>query len=251
MRDAGPLFMWSAPRALSTAFCRMMIERGDFTVFHEPFSALVVQGYVMIEDRKVSATDDLVDELIALARRKPVFVKETTEYRYDAVDHPRLPATGTHTFLIRSLGDAIASHYAMNPAVKCDEIGYQYLQEIFERMGRVEGRPPVVVEAEQLLSDPYETVRRYCDAVGITFLPSALSWQRGDRPEWARTSRWQRAVASSTGFERQDNRYPVTVDNNAVLAGFYAQQLPFYERLRSHSFTRPDSLTRPDSGAPR
>ena len=241
MPDTGPLFLWSSPRSLSSAFCRMMIERGDFTVFHEPFSSLVVLGYVMIDDRKISTTDDLAAELVALSRRKPVFVKETTEYRYDAVDHPTLLATGTHTFLIRSLGDAIASHYAMNPEVRCEEIGMRHLHEIFERVGQARGRPPVVVEAEDLIRDPHETVRRYCDVVGIPFLPSALTWQPGDRPEWSRTSRWQQAVARTTGFGRPDSRHLVTVDNNTMLAGFYAEELPFYERLRSHSFTRPES----------
>ena len=37
--------LWSAPRARSTAFFRMMIERGDFTGVHEPFSYLAEFGY--------------------------------------------------------------------------------------------------------------------------------------------------------------------------------------------------------------
>ncbi|MFB4300563.1 sulfotransferase family protein [Actinomadura sp. NTSP31] len=248
MSDTGPLFLWSAPRSLSSAFCRMMIERGDFTVFHEPFSSLVVLGYVMIDGRKVSTTDDLAAELEALSRRGPVFVKETTEYRYDAVDHPTLLATGTHTFLIRSLGDSIASHYAMNPEVRCEEIGMRHLFEIFERVEQARGRPPVLIEAEDLVRDPGEAVRRYCKATGIPFLPEALTWQPGDREEWSRTRRWQQAVARTSGFERQESRHAVTVDNNAMLAGFYAEELPYYERLRSHSITR---VARPESGVAR
>jgi len=30
--------LWSIPRSLSTAFERLMMQRGDFKVFHEPFS---------------------------------------------------------------------------------------------------------------------------------------------------------------------------------------------------------------------
>ena len=37
--------LWSAPRSRSTAFFRMMIERGDFTGVHEPFSYLAEFGY--------------------------------------------------------------------------------------------------------------------------------------------------------------------------------------------------------------
>lgn len=39
------LMLWSAPRSRSTAFFRMMAERGDFTVVHEPFSYLAEFGY--------------------------------------------------------------------------------------------------------------------------------------------------------------------------------------------------------------
>jgi len=42
------LMLWSAPRSRSTAFYRMMIERGDFTGVHEPFSHVAVFGNVEI-----------------------------------------------------------------------------------------------------------------------------------------------------------------------------------------------------------
>ena len=34
--------LWSVPRSISTGFERMMIERGDFKVIHEPFSLLLL-----------------------------------------------------------------------------------------------------------------------------------------------------------------------------------------------------------------
>jgi hypothetical protein len=39
------LMLWRVPRSRSTAFFRMMAERGDFTVVHEPFSYLVMHGH--------------------------------------------------------------------------------------------------------------------------------------------------------------------------------------------------------------
>jgi len=39
------LMLWSVPRSRSTAFFRMMAERGDFSVVHEPFSYLVMDGH--------------------------------------------------------------------------------------------------------------------------------------------------------------------------------------------------------------
>ena len=34
-----PVGLWAVPRSVSTALERVFVERGDFKVFHEPFSA--------------------------------------------------------------------------------------------------------------------------------------------------------------------------------------------------------------------
>ena len=49
------LALWSAPRCRSTAFERMMMERGDRVVVHEPFSRVVDFGTVEVGDRVASA----------------------------------------------------------------------------------------------------------------------------------------------------------------------------------------------------
>jgi hypothetical protein len=40
------LALWSPPRCRSTAFWRMLAERGDLAAFHEPFWQLADQGRV-------------------------------------------------------------------------------------------------------------------------------------------------------------------------------------------------------------
>ena len=42
--------MWAHQRAVSTAFLRMMIERGDVTVVHEPLVTLTDEGVVPLPD---------------------------------------------------------------------------------------------------------------------------------------------------------------------------------------------------------
>src|SRR5215216_5749512 len=39
MATGKPVALWAVPRSISTAFERVFVERGDFKVFHEPFSA--------------------------------------------------------------------------------------------------------------------------------------------------------------------------------------------------------------------
>ena len=43
--------LWTYPRTISTAFERVMMERGDFEVLHEPFSYLY---YVHRTDATIS-----------------------------------------------------------------------------------------------------------------------------------------------------------------------------------------------------
>ena len=73
------LMLWSAPRSRSTAFSRMMIERGDFTAVHEPFSYLAVFGYADISGRQLATAPEVIAELRSPATTRQVFIKETTD----------------------------------------------------------------------------------------------------------------------------------------------------------------------------
>ena len=42
------IFLWAHSRSASTALERMMIERGDVTVLHEPLLALTEEGSVTL-----------------------------------------------------------------------------------------------------------------------------------------------------------------------------------------------------------
>ena len=103
--------LWSAPRSRSTAFFRMMAERGDFTVVHEPFSYLAESGYADIAGERITAPGDLIGALSSLACRGRVFAKETTGRRYPEVlaDRRFLGSGAVHTFLIRHPRETIVS----------------------------------------------------------------------------------------------------------------------------------------------
>jgi hypothetical protein len=233
------LFFWGPPRSLSTAFLRMMIERGDHEIIHEPFSSIVVQGHATVGEQVVTSHDDLVALLAERAGDRRVFVKETTEYDY--LDHGgrRITEVGLHTFIIRHPRSVIPSHYAMNPNVTCAEIGYQHQVELAQRVcGGMPSRP-VVVQAEDLIADPAATIADYCGHVGIPFIESALSWTPGDHQVWNRTSEWHRDAARSSGFGQPRRVYEQTVDNTPLLAEYYRHHLPYYEFLRDWA-RRPD-----------
>jgi hypothetical protein len=228
------LALWSAPRSRSTAFARMMAERGDRVVVHEPFSQVVDFGEAKVGDHVAHTEADVLTSLRAIAAEKPVFFKDTTDFHYPALlaDDAFL-AAATHTFIIRHPAEAIASHYELNPKLGRDEIGFAWLHEIFEAVRAAGGATPVVIDSDDLLDRPADTVRAYCAAVGIPFLPDALIWQPGMRSEWRATSRWHESTSRTAGFSREKNDRADAVAANPVLRAYHDYHLPYYEQLRA------------------
>lgn len=231
------IVMWAHSRSASTAFGRMMIERGDVAVVHEPLLALTEVGSVALPGGQVATSAaELLGGLVELGERRHVFVKEVLDYDYEYLpDHPGPLRAMTHTFLVRHPRPTIASHYAVKPHVTGPEIGYERLHELHELLRSITGREPLVLRAERLTGEPAKAVAEYCEHVGLPFLPRALRWRPGKRPEWRRTRRWHTDADRSTGFEDRGNSYPDTVDNNPTLKAFYDHHLPFYERLVRHA----------------
>jgi sulfotransferase family protein len=235
----GILVLWSAPRSRSTAFFRMMAERGDFTPVHEPFSYLAEFGYVEIDGVRVTSEPELIDRLRSLAARGPVFIKDTTDERYPGVlaDRRFLAADAVHTFLIRHPRDTIASYQKLNPEVALHQIGFESQYELYAQVEHETGREPVVVDSDDLLDRPEAVVKSYCESVGIPYLPEAMTWEAGHREEWAPSGRWHADAAASTGFVKIEERPGVDVESHPVYGDYLRHHLPFYEMLHARRLT--------------
>lgn len=243
--SGGPriLALWSAPRCRSTAFFRMMLERGDFHAVHEPFSNLAEFGEISVHGTTVTDAPALLARLRELSGSGPVFFKDTTDERYPDVlaDAGFLAEDAVHAFLIRSPEEAIASYFRLNPEVRAEQIGFQHQLEIFEAVRAATGQVPFVMDAEQLLADPAAVISAFCAAVGIEFRPAALSWQAGHRPEWGPSQRWHEEVSRTSGFGaiRQPDGAAELVAGNDRLAAILAYQQPFYDLLSEHALRDP------------
>jgi hypothetical protein len=212
-----------------------MMERGDLTVMHEPFSNRAAQGSFELAGQAFGSDPELLGRILELAAAGPVFVKETTDYGYpELLGDPRLAHDVANTFIVRDPAEAIASHHAMNPALTLDEVGFERCWELFELVRTATGTVPVVIDAADLVARPAELVEAYCQRVGLPFLAHALSWQPGERPEWARTAPWHRAAAGTAGIEARPASYPETVHTHPRLAAYERHHRPFYDRLRAH-----------------
>ncbi|QLQ36664.1 sulfotransferase family protein [Micromonospora robiginosa] len=230
------IVLWSVPRSRSTAFFRMMLQRGDHIAVHEPFSTLAEHGAADVGGRIAHDEAGVVAALRELADRAPVFVKDTTDARYPAVlaDEAFLGGLARSAFLIRRPAETIPSYYAVNPRVRSEQIGFTHLRELFERVRSLTGTTPPVIDAEDLVAAPETTVARFCALLGLRFLPEAMTWPAGDRPEWQATRRWHADVARSTALTRRPPSHAVDLDAVPHLAGYLAHHEPVYRELRRH-----------------
>lgn len=231
------LALWSAPRCRSTAFLRMMAARGDFAIVHEPFSHVADFGETEVAGRTVRSEAELIEALYAAAADRPVFFKDTTDFHYPHVlTDTRFLRDVTHTFMIRDPAAAIASHHRLNPGLGRDEIGFAWLREIFDAVTAATGSVPVVLDGDELVTDPEGLIAAYCRRAGMPYRPDALSWQSGMLDQWQRTARWHAEASATTGFVAAPAPRPVELTDPRLLA-YLRYHRPHYEAMRDHRLT--------------
>ena len=229
-----PVFaLWSAPRSRSTVFFRSMAERGDMTVLHEPFCNLRDHGETDAGARTFDSPRSLLAWLRDETRDRRVFLKDhpPTACLRDVLADRRFLAEARHAFLIRRPEEIAASSYALYPGININSIGLETLCQVQDAVREAGGDGSVVIDSDDLVARPGATMAAYCAAVGLPFIPRALTWEPGERPEWRRSARWHVDVSASAGFERREPVYAHTVENSAELAWFAAHHRPFYDRL--------------------
>lgn len=227
--------LWSAPRSRSTAFFRSMLQRGDVLALHEPFCNVILFGET---DGPGGRTFRSAGALLAWLRGQTegtgagVFFKDTTDFRHpEVLADRRFLADAHHAFLIRSPEEIAASYYALYPDMSMKAVGLESMHELYGAV-RDAGGQAVVLDSDDLAARPEATMKAYCAAAGLPFLPEALTWEPGDRPEWRRSARWHTDASASSGFQsRRERGYARTVENSEHLAGFAARHRPFYEAL--------------------
>jgi len=198
------IVLWTTPRSRSTAFERMMIERGDHVVFDEPFSARYYFSPERRSDRYDTELPDsgaaaVVGRLEHAAEGAPVFVKDMAYHAAGLLD-AELLGRFTNCFLVREPEAALASFADKWPDLTEEEAGYVRLGEAFDVASALVDEPPPVLDADELCADPRSMVAAWCAAVGIPQRPESLSWEPGMVPQWELWRDWYEGVADSTGF---------------------------------------------------
>ena len=239
--------LWAVPRSTSTAFEWMMRQRGDLDCLHEPFGEAWYQGEDPLWPRfqpgdKTTpglTLDNVWTDIQARAEKAPVFLKDFPHY----INHmwtPEFLAQFTHAFLIRDPAKTITSMYDKWPDFDEAEVGFPEQRALFDLLWALNGTPPPVIDSDDLLENPHDMTRAFCDAVGIPFRPDALTWEPGadaGQYSWWDGGSFHANLKASTGLRRQKRRY-VDLDKTPMrVQRVHRRMMPHYLHLHAHRIT--------------
>jgi hypothetical protein len=135
-------------------------------------------------------------------------------------------------FLIRDPREVISSYIKKREDPALDDLGFVQQAEIFDSVRTRTNAVPPVVDAKDVLQNPEATLRLLCEAVGVEFSNSMLSWPSGLRDTdgiWAR--HWYNEVAKTTSFQPYRPRHH---DVPEKLSELYERCRNCYEKLYQH-----------------
>jgi hypothetical protein len=238
MADPKPIALWAVPRSLSTAFERVFVERDDLEVLHEPFSAAYYYGPDRLSERyadEAPKPENSYESVLAEVfrpREKRLFLKDMP-YQAKGVMSREFIRRFTNTFIIRDPKYVLSSLYKMWPDFTLEETGFEQIYWAF-KYAEEAGQDPVVVDAMTFSEDPVGILSVYCERVGITFRPDALSWEPGEVEKWKSWEGWHEAAQRSTGIKRAERRDP---ELPGELQEAYEECLPYYYALAAHTIS--------------
>ena len=234
------LAMWSGPRNISTAMMRSWGNRNDTVVCDEPLYAhylKVTQKDHPGRDEVIAGSENdwpkVVDWLTGpTPNGQPIFYqKQMTHHLLPHIDRNWLGQV-TNCFLIRHPRDVITSYIKIVPNPTDEDTGFPQQLEIFNWVRQHQGITPWVIDSVEVLNHPKRTLGLLCDALGIDFQDSMLSWESGLRSTdgvWAK--HWYKEVETTTAFRPYQPKPDQVPD---ALQELYRRCLDSYEALYEH-----------------
>ncbi|NRA98296.1 MAG: HAD family hydrolase [Rhodobacteraceae bacterium] len=228
--------MWSGPRNLSTAMMYAFAQRAGMEVVDEPFYAayLAATGldHPMRDEVLASQPQDprlVADQISSQPPSGNRFLKLMTHHML-----PEFPtdwmAQARHVFLIRHPARVIASYVQKRETPTLEDLGFTQQMQLFDAV-RVLGREPVIIDADEVLTDPEASLRQLCSDLGLAWDAKMLTWPKGGNKSdgiWAR--HWYNAVHESTGLAPRVSALPEVASRDL---GLLDLAMPYYESLKA------------------
>jgi hypothetical protein len=232
--------MWSGPRNISTAMMRVWSNRDDTLVVDEPFYAYYLRatgkthpGADKVIARGETDWRNVVAHLTGqIPNGKQIFFqKQMTHHLLPEVDREWLTDV-TNCFLIRDPREVITSYLKKREDFALEDLGFVQQADLFDFVRARTNSVPPVVDAREVLQNPERMLRLVCDATGIKFSNSMLSWAPGLRETdgiWAKY--WYAEVAKTTSFQPYR---PSAAEVPPSFCEIYERCRECYERLSAY-----------------
>ncbi len=227
----------SGPRNISTALMYSFANRSDTEVVDEPMYAYYLThtgvdyhpGTQSILESQPGDIEQVKDQLIFQALEEPIYFIKGMAHHYEDVDLKFLLEL-SNVFLIRDPHQLIASFAQVIETPTMRDIGLKREWEI-ARYLIDQGKQPIVLDSNDILSDPQGQLSELCTKLDIPFSDQMLSWKAGPIKQdgcWA--EHWYSNVWKSTGFQKQKTSSRELPQH---LTGLYEESLKYYNLLNS------------------
>lgn len=240
--------LWAHPRSMSTALERVMRERGDMRVFHEPFMAdyythRAARVFPMLQTGGESwvGYEDMRRRILDAGQRQPVFFKDMAFYVLGRLrSDPDFARRLVHVFLIRDPRLSIASYWKKDADATLEEIGLEAQWQLAKWLS-AQGLDVYVLEADAVAADPRGEIGDLWKHAGLRYIAGAFSWQSNKIPDgWEHVAGWHQEVIATTGLQ-QDTRDPDVVfaevaDQAPRLSQALSHHWVYYQMLKERRF---------------
>ncbi|MFK7953006.1 MAG: sulfotransferase family protein [Ekhidna sp.] len=228
----------SGPRNISTALMYSFSQRVDTKVVDEPFYGYYLNktnmnhpGADEIMNDMCLSVSKILHQVYELQKEYPnVFLKNMAHHHID-FDWDYLK-NFQNVFLIRDPKQLISSFAQVieNPTI--NDIGLKHEADLFEYCKKNGEHKPIIIDSNDLLSNPEKYLSYLCKELGLSFSNSMTSWKQGAIPEdgiWAQY--WYKNVHLTTGFSKQKTSSRPLLPKHQSL---YEEAHHYFEKLSSH-----------------
>lgn len=80
-----------------------------------------------------------------------------------------------------------------------EEVGLEAQWRHFELVQTLTGKTPIVIDADDLQHDTEATMRAYCAALGLAFIPESLCWDEEIPAAWKHVAGWHGDLVGTKG----------------------------------------------------
>ncbi|MDE1474759.1 hypothetical protein [Xenorhabdus bovienii] len=237
------IFLWGPARSLSTAMLKSFQMRNDTTGLFEPYA----DTYYFSKDRMTDMYGDrpelweqtggVVDRQLLSIDTPVLFLKEMAYFGLPYVGE-EIFKQSKHTLIIREPKACLRSRKAVRKNEIGEwEFGFTAMDQLWERIFNTD-EPPVVIEGDALRNAPEYSLRKYCQAIGLDFQETQLSWNDGNVRKWTDEeaeahARFHKTLESSTGFIPEiDMHYDDNFQFNDAEWAMVNRATEIYEKIK-------------------